>query len=811
MNLPTTAARYQPRFVIGVTGHMHFDRAHDSTIRQRVRTVLLWVTGQMSAVDSTGGELLRALGPSPALDPESVLLLTCLAPGVDQLAAEVALELGIPVRAALPFPAELPGWQDDGRSQPTPLYRNASTFRRGDGGDEQRLAEYDEMLRRIGVNNVFAVWQAAESECSEPQWVQRLSRDLLDQLGRRRRYRAAGEYLADQCQLLIAVCDREHWQSPQLTGNRIGPDAADVGGSADVVLDSHLRGLRSGRLVSQHSTGWVSRGTVIRIFLPRAGVSDREDLRTGAFAIWTNVMQPEVRDDEHSAELHRDAVRLNRWHRRCQSLSAMRIDGGLESQRLLPDEARLAAAPRCLLQRWVAGAISVMQVGWRAVRRGRLRSFSEGPSPVPEPATKLQALAGQRRCASRINQAADGHMKTLRRRLLCLAGVVMLLLQLSQYWVPIQLTPAVNTRRLGLLVAALCGLWISWVLYLQSRRRGMVSDQDDYRVLSEALRVQFYWTAGGTGQLVSQYYLQHQREGLSWIRAAVSSAAMPVSEDRVEFLKLSPAGQRQRLEQIRRGWLEEQTRYFENKSHELMVRQRWLTFFAQVLLFSGLVQLVTACVLEFTEHENWLSDFLSTRPVPLFRPLPVALWPLGLVTVSSVIGFLVVQLLTYRAIRQGYPVRRTSGAAGWLLWIEGIVEQWWTVPAATLLFSGACLVAAYGLPETLSQLPSGRNLNQILRNMSFAGAGLLQAAMSFSFLSRNIAHYSSMAQVFRRATGQLTALLTGLTDVPGDARDQQVRQIQQLLVDLGTEALNENSDWLQRHRAAPVTPLMPSG
>ena len=798
---------------------MHFDRAHDSTIRQRVRTVLLWVTGGVSAVDSTGGELLRALGPSPALDPESVLLLTCLAPGVDQLAAEVALELGIPVRAALPFPAELPEWQDDGRSQPAPLYRNASTFRRGDRGDEQRLAEYDEMLRRIGVNNVFAVRQAAESECSEPQWVEQLSRDLPDPLGRRRRYRAAGEYLADQCQVLIAVCDREHWQSPSSTGQRTGPDSAESVACADVVLDAHLRGLRPGRLAAQRSAGWVRRGTVIRIFLPREGVLDREDLRTGSVAIWTNTSHLDVRDDEQLAELHGEALNLNRWHRRCQGASAMRIDGGRESQRMLPDESRTAPTLRCLLQRCGAGIITVMQVGLQSARSWWSRSFSEGPSPapapapspVPEPATKLQTLARQRRCASRINQAADGNMKTLRRRLLCLAGVVMLLLQLSQYWVPIQLTPAVNTRRLGLLAAAGCGLWISWVLYLQSRRRGMVTDQDDYRVLSEALRVQFYWTAGGTGQLVSQYYLQHQRGGLSWIRAAVSSAAMPVSEDRVEFLKLSSAGQRQRLEQIRRGWLEEQTRYFENKSHELTVRQRWLTFFAKVLLFSGLVQLGTACVLEFTEHENWLSDFLSTLPVPPFWPLPMALLPVGLLAVSSVIVFLFVQLLTCRANRQGYPVRRTSGAAGWLLWIEGIVEQSWTVFAATLLFSGACLVAAYGLPETLSQLPSGRNLNQILRNLSFAGAGLLQAAMSFSFLSRNIAHYSSMAQVFRRATGQLTALLTGLTDVPGDARDQQVRQIQQLLVDLGTEALNENSDWLQRHRAAPVTPLMPSG
>lgn len=85
--------------------------------------------------------------------------------------------------------------------------------------------------------------------------------------------------------------------------------------------------------------------------------------------------------------------------------------------------------------------------------------------------------------------------------------------------------------RVGFMAAAL-------VVFLFAKRRDYENRYQDYRAISEALRVQIAWChAGMRTQLVESSYLQMQRDELQWIRLAlrnaffISNAAQPRADD----------------------------------------------------------------------------------------------------------------------------------------------------------------------------------------------------------------------------------------------------------------------------------------
>jgi hypothetical protein len=85
-------------FAVGVTGHRKNALAPSAllTVHERIRTVLESLAHHAAVIHTTEQQYF-----SP--DPPRLLFVSALADGADQMAAEVALDLGFELHAVLPF------------------------------------------------------------------------------------------------------------------------------------------------------------------------------------------------------------------------------------------------------------------------------------------------------------------------------------------------------------------------------------------------------------------------------------------------------------------------------------------------------------------------------------------------------------------------------------------------------------------------------------------------------------------------------------------------------------------------------------
>lgn len=87
-------------FIIGVTGHMKLPAEKTETLREKLRVFFRWL--QAGEEENFAG-----LGPGLGLKDTPIVLLSSMAPGVDQIAAGVAREAEFRFRVSpLPFPPE---------------------------------------------------------------------------------------------------------------------------------------------------------------------------------------------------------------------------------------------------------------------------------------------------------------------------------------------------------------------------------------------------------------------------------------------------------------------------------------------------------------------------------------------------------------------------------------------------------------------------------------------------------------------------------------------------------------------------------
>lgn len=162
---------------IGVTGHRDLPSDEESEIRGRVEAVLKAVTETVSAVGATA-EAREVYAPKPPL----LRIVSALAIGADQLVAEIGLQLGFGVHAALPF----------------------------------AQVEYERDFAAVDLARFRALFDSARSDCGF------VALDgSHDEVVVERSYAGVGRFVVRNCDFLIAI-----WQ----IGRRQGG-----GGTADTV------------------------------------------------------------------------------------------------------------------------------------------------------------------------------------------------------------------------------------------------------------------------------------------------------------------------------------------------------------------------------------------------------------------------------------------------------------------------------------------------------------------------------------------------------------------------------------------------
>lgn len=233
----------QPAFIVGVTGHWDLTPEDAEALRNRVRYIFRMLRhgarNEQGAFTDDAIELLKVfyqldlsacdhkekvtavyeafLNDWPGLGATPIIVLSSLAPGADQLVAEVALEkefqeLNFHLVAPTPFP--VPQFEPEA-AQIGVSYRDSSTFVRKGLSSEavvQLQNEFESIVNRMpqadGLPRGFTVTLEDDLKFkTRSEWLEQCKTDLSDQSRRRLRYQAAGEYIAAYSHLMLAIWD----------------------------------------------------------------------------------------------------------------------------------------------------------------------------------------------------------------------------------------------------------------------------------------------------------------------------------------------------------------------------------------------------------------------------------------------------------------------------------------------------------------------------------------------------------------------------------------------------------------------------
>jgi hypothetical protein len=772
---------FKPAFVVGVTGHMDLDPTHRDRVKLEVKRIFTWL--RASPGKHNKNENKTPLGPGLDLKNTPIILLSSLAPGADQWVVEAAREMYPPLRALAP----LPFLKDQ--------YLEASTFKRDGVTKDEASSKF---LAEFPDEDAFVVRLREEIDLDDDALRAKHKFIVTGPDGKQerdRRYAAAGEYVAAYSDILIALTDKPIGQAETAM-----LDPGENQG-ARAIAELKRRGVTPGLLPILPTLSWADNGPVIHVYAPRKPkeASGSAEKWSCAEAKSLEVLYPydcrppgisEKEDDNPDwlkvghAILKVVAEHLERLNTENIHLDPAREDRAFAE--LLP------AAPD-----FPAGAPPSHAI----------------PNANEHLKTTLDRLARLRRRVASYSLHYNTHLTRLKRALFGLAFGSALFFSLADNWdVKDAVWPLPQTfflTALGLTLAA-------WLVYFCFKKTAAAERCDDYRAIAEGLRVQFYWTACGTGESVASNYLQRQRGELGWIRNVISATAFPYEPNRIRFSQLSLKDQYAALQSVRETWIGGQHTYFNKTIDDLNLRREVFSGYAHVLLWTGFVLFA-------------FFFFAQRSETPVLPRLPALL--------SFATGTLILAVL-YRAsapcvdrnCRKDGPerekkVRRSepliSEFRNWLFSLpkmflpEQIQSHRGGHLILTSLLVGALVLLTIGtvylLEGSVPWLPSAYKLGSTLKYLALAGGVLCGAWVEVNFFAEHIRHYASMASLFQAAGLRFDDYFNWPEQAAKDQKEavekQIVTHIQSLMVAVGREALSENAEWLITHRARPLEPV----
>lgn len=196
-----------------------------------------------------------------------------------------------------------------------------------------------------------------------------------------------------------------------------------------------------------------------------------------------------------------------------------------------------------------------------------------------------------------------------------------------------------------ILITKVVSLIAAGVVYLLTRNTDYQSHYQDYRALSEGLRVQVAWRNAGLFDNVERYYLRMHQGDLQWIRSVLRTVVF------IEDQANAAAVTHERAS----AWVDEQAKYYGDRGQLEQEKQHKYESLAKVLatisgVFSGFVGVsLIAIRIPLIQRAPLLTVFLSQHPFiqsMLRDAFPILL---GIVPLSSIL------LLRY-AERRGFKM-----------------------------------------------------------------------------------------------------------------------------------------------------------
>ncbi|MBV8376375.1 MAG: hypothetical protein JO279_05160 [Verrucomicrobia bacterium] len=765
---------------------MDLDPGQCNLVKTGLKHVFAWLRASPKEKDQELGH------PGLGLTDTPVVLLSSLAPGADQWAVSVAREVSTePVhRAGVHVLAPLPFFKDQ--------YLESSTFNRAcvDESAKQFLANFpDEETFVVRFNDEL---NHNEAELRAKHRLILTGPDA--KAVRDRRFLAAGEYVAAYSDILLALTDGSI--RPIESSALIQRESP----SAEAIAQRKLRGLMFGLLPTSPALGGSDNGAVIHIYAPRK--PKRND--TSANAKTSKAGKLEILFPYEYCPDHLRAQ--NYSDKRWQKAGYAALFALAQNFQLLNTEqiaVRKEKEARALSE-LLPNAEVLLPARSDGNELGRLRDT-------------LDHLARLRRRIADYNRYYDERIKRLKQTLFRLAFFSALFFALAESWVP---TPDTGgPLRTFCFVAGVALTLAAWAIFSWHRARLYDQRSDDYRAIAEGLRVQFYWTACGSGESVASNYLQRQRGEIGWIRGVISAASFPYETMRSIFDNLSPDKRRALLGSIRKGWVQEQLGYFTSNVDKLTRQRAFFVHYSSIMLFSAFLLYIFNFIFQYSV----LANLSSLNPSLLMnRSEAISLCGAAIAIVGILYGLsdfdFIDKLRTdelnstdklFQAPSKPRTFMDRIFASLFLVFSMFLPKRVESVRGGNYLLRGALVVAitilvvgsAYYVRGLGSWLPSPIKISSMLRNLLLAGGVLCGLWVSANHLTENIRRYASMESMFNGADERFGQYLAAC-----DGNDPVVVQrvfddIRSLIIAVGRESLPENADWLFTHRARPVEPV----
>jgi hypothetical protein len=774
----------KPAFIVGVTGDTDLDHRQSGCVKAALKHVFGWLRASPKEKDKELGHPGLGLADTP------IILLTSLAPGANQWAAAVAQEIstepkhqaGIHVIAPLPF-------CKDQYLQSSPLM----------GADVEEGGRA--FLAAFPDEETFVVRLTDELDLGEAELREKHQSILTDpdkKADRARRFLAAEEYVAAYCDILLALTEKSI--------NQIESAAVfqTEFPSAGAIARRKLGGSMFDLLPTSQALGGSDNGAIIHICAPRApktnsGAPPANPPNAGKMEM---LFPYDCRPDNVQEQNYTD----KRWQK---AGYAALFDVARKFQLLNTEEVNLREEQQ---SKEFSGILA---------NATALRPTHERANKIGDLWETLDHLARLARRVSDCNRYYDGGIKRLKQTLFGLAFFSALFFALAEGWMP---TPDTGGGlRVVCFLAALLLTMTSWAVF--KWRRANLHDQrsDDYRAIAEGLRVQFYWTACGSGESVASNYLQRQRGEVGWIRRVISAAAFPYEPMRSVFNSLSPDKRRSLLRDIQKGWVQEQLDYFAKNVDKLTRQHAFFVHYSSIMLLAAFLLYTLNFCFQNPAFCNFA--FRNTSPI-VTRSHGVTLCGAALVILSILYALSHLDRISRQrrderkqtgkpAVPMSLPIIDRVYSSLFLAFSMFLPERIASARGGRYLLRGSLSVAITMLAVGIAYyargfgpwFPSPIKISTVLRNLLLAGGALCGLWVSANHFTENMRRYASMKSMFKGVDERYGEYLAACDGSSPAMIERVFDDLRSLIVAVGREALSENADWLFTHRARPVEPV----
>jgi hypothetical protein len=547
--------------VLGVIGHREIPRGHREAISTQFRTLF---------------EQIRDVDPGTPL-----ILMTGLAEGADQLAAEAALASGASVRAILPFPPD--------------IYRLSTSFQCGEAGDEARTV-FDRLLRDPRVDWYVAplpedfartgvgLLKGPAGEGTRPATCENIAPPMVDWLkvaadrhdpkSKRLRYACyanVGGYIVRRCHALIAVWDglAENPDHPSGTAEHVNFKLVGKSPSDYPWADAEPLGFRG------------ERGLVLSIHSPKTlETSDPSKPRVGDLTI----LMPGEPQVPGSAETTKAPIawnvllsrKVSDWSR---FRARLRRSLGLKPSAKAKAQAELTQFREiCQSVRDFNRDVSEEQVAHK-IRKRLLKNAASHDIPVFGPLERrwYQGFSRFREASAEVSNQLQLKLIAMQIGLFALIGLSGIAFHFYAHWFNYDREMGHTKHQWGWLVLFSVSIGLAMALVAWNWWTRLDQRRLDARAFGEGLRVRRAWSKAGVSRSVADSYARQLRGEFSWVRHALLHTCPPPKFWTDQFARLPKSRQIELLREVREEWIageKGQIAHFK-KSHR--VEHLWAT------------------------------------------------------------------------------------------------------------------------------------------------------------------------------------------------------------------------------------------